>query len=219
MTTAKLVQGAIDTNAIEQAQRAVEQELIPRFVAHPGARQGFWMANRSTGSILILTTWSDQAALDAAAAADGAGRTRVAERVGMRIQAVETVQVMAAHHRDPIGARVFRWVRATWVEGLSPTRAGALPARYPAVASDQARSAGYRGSYWLTSPATGDGLALSFWNDEEELWSSAGGSRRRRSELEREFGFRVGRVDHYEGLGVAVAAAADLPATLVPRAS
>lgn len=148
MTTAKLVQGAIDMNALENAARAVVRELMPRFVAHRGARQGFWMANRSTGSILILTTWSDQAALEAAAAADGADRTRVAERVGLRIQTVETVQVMPAHHRDPIGARVFRWIRATWVEGLSPTRASALPARYPAVASEQARRRGGPSLRW-----------------------------------------------------------------------
>jgi hypothetical protein len=216
MATAKLVRGTIEPSAVDAAAWAVEHELIPRFLALRGARQGYWMAERSSGDVLIVTTWSDDAALRAASAADGEQRARIAERVGLRILAVNRLDVIAEHHDDPVGVPVFRWTRATWLEGLSPRLATGVPARRPAVVSEQVRSPGYRGSFWLASAATGDGLALSFWSEEDDLRASAGGSRKRRKGFERDFDFRVDRIDHYEALGVALAGSSGLAPAPVP---
>jgi heme-degrading monooxygenase HmoA len=209
MTVAKLIRGTIDPDAVDTAAAAVMQELAPRFLELPGARQGYWMADRASGNVLIVTTWSDEAAMQMASAADGRQRARIAERVGLHTRAVHSLEAIASHHDDPIGIPVFRWARATWVEGLSPQLAAQVPARRPAVVADQARSPGYRGSHWLARTATGDGLALSFWDTEQDVRASAGGSRRRRRGLEREFRFRVDRVEHFEGIGVALAASAE----------
>jgi heme-degrading monooxygenase HmoA len=186
------------------------EDLAPRFLALPGARQGYWMADRASGNVLIVTMWSDEGAMHAASAADGSQRARIAEQVGLDIRAVHSLEVIASHHEDPTGIPVFRWVRATWVEGLSPRLATWMPERYPAVVADQTRSPGYRGSHWLARAETGDGLALSFWDTEQDVRASAGGSRRRRKGLERDFRFRVDLVDRFEGIGVALAPSAEL---------
>jgi heme-degrading monooxygenase HmoA len=210
MTIAKLVRGTIEPSAVDTAASAVMQELAPRFLALPGARQGYWMADRVTGSVLIVTIWSDDESMQAASATDGRQRAGIAERVELNIRAVHSLEVIASHHDDPIGIPVFRWARATWVEGLSPQLATQVPTRRPAVVLDQARSPGYRGSHWLARGATGDGLALSFWDTERDVRASVGGRQKRRKGLEREFRFRVDRVEHFEGIGVALAPSVEL---------
>jgi hypothetical protein len=100
---AKLIHARIRPERLELAARAVEDELAPAFAAHPGARLGCWMANRPNGHVLAMTLWADDASLHAEQATDGAERARVAERIGLELHAVETLEVIAAHDLDEPG--------------------------------------------------------------------------------------------------------------------
>ena len=62
---AKVVEADMDPSRIDVVARAVKYDLIPHFEAQPGARRGFWMANRTSGKVLVVTIWSDQDSLDA----------------------------------------------------------------------------------------------------------------------------------------------------------
>lgn len=207
---AKLVTATVDPRCLDDAARAVEEELIPAFVEHPGARQGYWMANRTTGEVLVMTCWSGLDSLDAARVADGEARTRVAERLGLRIRAIHTLDVLSLHENDVIDGPVLRWARATWVEGLSTDLEASLRAMHREVVQAQARSPGFCASYWLADHETGNGLGLSLWSDLAELRDNEPDSKRRRKWFEKTVGGRVDLVGEYEALGVVAPATIDL---------
>jgi hypothetical protein len=199
---AKLVLADIDPRRVDDAARAVEQELIPFFVAHPGARRGYWMANRTTGHMLVMTGWSDADSLEAASAADGTQRTRVAERLGIRIRAIQTLDVLAFQDTDDADKPVIRWARATWVEGVSPDLDASVQAMHRELLPAQTRARGFCASYWLADRRTGNGLALSLWNGPTELRDDETDSKRRRRRFEQAVGRKIYRVREYEALGV-----------------
>lgn len=199
---AKLVQGRIDPRQIDAAAMAVDQELLPHFIARPGALQGYWMANRDSGEIMAMTTWSTYEAMDDARRDDGAERARIFDRIGVRIGVTLAMGVVAASHGDTEAEPVIRWARLTWVEGMDRTRVPELVSSYRRVLPDQATSSGFCGSYWLADLASGNGLALSMWEGPQELRRSEHASRRRRNRLAIEHGFRVDCVGQYEALGV-----------------
>jgi hypothetical protein len=206
---AKLVHARIRPELVHTAARAVEHELAPAFVAHRGARLGCWMANRSNGHVLAMTIWADESSLHAEQAADGAERAQVAERIGLELHAVETLEVVAAHDLratdDGDGsALASRWARVTWVEGLAPSALDHVEELHAQIAPDQSASDGFCASYWLADHDTGDGLALSTWASRTQLRDGEPDSRRRRRAVERALGCHVAMVGEYEALRVTV---------------
>jgi heme-degrading monooxygenase HmoA len=200
---ARLVQGTIDPSGIADAARAVESELIPAFVRLPGARQGYWMANRSTGRTLTVTIWADADSLRAGPLADGAMAAQGAGHVGRQTLSSRAMEVIAVEEDAAATEAAPRWARATWIEGVPPEACAELGAIYRGVVSEQARISGFRGSCWLADGTTGRGVALSFWDAPDALTRSDRESWRRRRRLAEELGFEVVRVNHFEGLGVA----------------
>lgn len=207
---AKLVQATIDPQRVDDAARAVAEEMIPLFVAHPGARQGYWMANRTTGQVLVMTCWSDLDSLEAARAADGEERAGVAERLDLRIRAIRTLDVLGLHESEVVDKPVLRWAQATWVEALSPEIDPTLRAMHRDVVPVEARSRGFCASYWLADMGSGTGLGLSLWSDLAELRDNEPDSRRRRKWFEKRVGCRINLVGEYEALGVVARATIDL---------
>lgn len=199
---AKVVQAHIDPARVADAARAVEDELIPLFLEHPGALHGYWMANRASGEVLAMTCWADLESLDASRASDGEERALVAERIGLRIQVIHTLAVLGVHEHDVVHTPVLRWARVTWVEGLAPDLEVPLRAMHREVVDAEARSAGFCGSYWLADRATGNGLEVSLWGDLSELRDNEHDSRRRRRWFEKTVGCRIDLVGDYEALGV-----------------
>lgn len=207
---AKVVHGTMDTARVDDAARAVREEFVPNFSAQPGALRGYWMADRLSGQILIVTTWSDADALDAARSSDGAQRARIADGIGLRVHSIQSMVVVA--QRDEVEVRPeWRWARATWITG-DPVGAAVLPASHRLIVPDQARSAGFKGSYWLADESISCGVALSFWDGPDALTGSEAASRRRRRRLQRQFGFSIDRIHHYDGIGATAPAAIDLTA-------
>ncbi len=69
-----------------------------------------------------------------------------------------------AHRAGPEGLRV----RTTWV-GAGPAQQGELPALFREAVPDQFRTGGFCASYWLTDPAAGTAVGLSFWEGPTEI--------------------------------------------------
>jgi hypothetical protein len=201
MSVAKIVQGWIDPQQVDGASAAVEHDLIPRFVSQPGAQSAYWMADRDKGRVLIVLMWADDEAVRLSRAQDGATRAQMAERVGLRVEAVQTMEVVGAHEMAATTSAVSRWARATWVEGVKPGLDVDLSALHRDAVPDQMQSAGFCGSYWLANRGSGNGLALSFWEQPGHLESSGRGSRRRRRTVEQALGCRINLIEEYEALG------------------
>ena len=215
---AKLVQGSIDPTRFEEAVRAVEDELIPLFLEHSGARQGCWMANRVDGHVLVMTCWSDLGALEAARPADGEGRSRVAERLGLQISTIRTVDVVGVHETAAVGGPVRRWARTTWVDHLPQDLDATLRAMHQQVVAAEMQTDGFCASYWLVDHATSSGLELSLWSDLAGLQANEPDSRRRRRWFERTIGCRIDHIGRLEALGVVAAPTIDLRAHAVVAA-
>jgi hypothetical protein len=214
VSVAKIVQGWIDPNDIDVAAAAVEGELIPGFVSQRGAESAYWMADRAKGHVLIMMTWADDDAVRRSRSTDGEARALMAERVGLRVTAVQSMEVVGAHETAATTSAMSRWARATWVEGVDPAVDVDISALHRDTVPDQMLSEGFCGSYWLASPGSGNGLALSFWEQPGHLVDSGRGSRRRRRKVEEALGCRVNLVSNYEALGgvrTARVVAVDLP--------
>lgn len=206
---AKLVQGTIDPARVEDAACAVEEDLIPLFLEHPGARQGFWMANRDDGHVLVMTCWSDQAALEAGRSGDGEERTRVAERLGLRITSIRTLDVLGVEETGSAGP-VRRWARATWVDHLPRDLDSTLRAMHREVVAADVQTTGFGASYWLADHETGSGVELSLWNDLAGRHANEPDSRRRRRWFERTVGCHIDHIARFEALGVVAPTTVDL---------
>ena len=200
---AMVVHATTDPARLSALPEVVRSELGPQFLSHPGARHGYWMADRATGHLLAITVWDGDELMQAAAAIDGAQRAQIAERNGLRILSVHELDVIGAHETAMSADPHLRWVRATWVDGLVPGLHGILPQLYREAVPDQARSRGFCASYWLADLATGSGLGLSMWEGPAELSDSALNSRRRRRRFEDLLGCKVNAVAEYQALGVA----------------
>jgi quinol monooxygenase YgiN len=209
---AKLAIGDIDPHRLTDATRAVHEELIPAFLEHPGALEGYWMANALDGHVLVMTTWTDLESLDAARAADGATRARTAERLGLRVHAIQTMDVLGFRGNDHVERPLGRCTRATWVEGVSADLRPSIRAIYQEILPSQVRSPGFCASYWLADPATGNGLALSMWEHADQLRAGEVDSRRRRRHFERTVGCHIDLVTEYEALAVVTPTGAPLDA-------
>jgi hypothetical protein len=184
---AKLVEAEMDPSRIDVAARAVKYDLIPDFEAQPGARRGFWMANRTSGEVLVVTIWSDQDSLDAGRSTDGTDRANVVERTGLSIRAVHTMEVLCAS--DPDLTVTVRGARAMWIGGMATDRGRDLAAMRACA------------SYWFGDAATGAGLVLSLRDGPFELRGERSRDRRRR--LEDALDCTISRVSAYESLGIA----------------
>src|SRR4051794_35030952 len=113
---ANVVEADMDPSRIDVASRAVKYDLIPDFEVQPGARRGLWLANRTSGEVLVVTIWSDQGSLDAGRSALGANRANAVERTGLSIRVIHTLEVLTA--TDPeLTVSPVRWARATWTLG------------------------------------------------------------------------------------------------------
>jgi hypothetical protein len=203
MSLAKVVQGRVAPDLLDAAADEVRTTLIPQFMARPGARHASWMADRSDGRVLIVMVWADDSAVRASRRDDGQARARLAERIGLQIDAVLTMELVAVTEMAANDEATRRWARATWVEGAAPDLDLAFLHRE--TVSDQAQSRGFAGSYWLADREAGNGLALSFWERPADLHASKAGSRRRRRQLERTIGCHIDHVAEYEALGAASA--------------
>ena len=201
----KLVHAGIDARRIDDAARVVTDELIPAFVAHPGALRGYWMVERSSGHVLVMTDRSDEDALLSEQATDGMERATIAEHVGLRIYAVQHLEVVATHEVDSTDGAEPHWVRVTWVEGVPEVMVDDLAGLHDDKVSHQLRSGGLRASYWLADRATGDGVAFSMWDSAEDLAASEADSHRRRRRFRRDMGCRIAMVATYEAVGVVLA--------------
>ncbi|CAN5535621.1 hypothetical protein BH10ACT3_BH10ACT3_19170 [soil metagenome] len=205
---AKLVSAHIDPESICSATDAVADELVPAVLAHPGALKAFWMVHPTSGRVLAMTSWSDAASLLAGQAADGSERAQIAERIGLRVETVQTLEIVAAHE-PPADDLDNLWVRATCFEGIAADRIDHLREVYDQTLSDQLRAGGFRGSYWLADREARHGLALSFWSESTDLSRGELNSRRRRHQVERTLGCTVNLIAEYRAIGYATNSTTD----------
>lgn len=199
---ANLVVAEMDPSRIDVACRAVTHELIPLFQAQPGARRAYWMVDRSTGEVLVMTTWDDEEALAAERATDRSHRASVAGRTGLVIRAVTSMDVLESDDTGLTLTAVARWARVTWIGVAARDRRASPATERPEAVADERRHPGPCGAYRLNDAATGDRLTVSLWDrPPAEHDGSRGGSAPEHRPL-LDLGVAVRRVAELQGLGV-----------------
>jgi len=191
---AHVVVGEMNPSRIDVARRALTHEVIPNFRAQPGSGCGHWMVNRTTGELLVLTTWDDEEVMTVGLAAGRAHRGSLAERTGFGVHARHTMDVLGSTGVHLAETPLARLVRATWVEdpaSVASLQRGAVDGPPPL---------GSCGGYALGDPATGAGLALTFWARPAPGRARDPGRHR---ELDPEPGVTVKRIAVYESIGLA----------------
>lgn len=199
---ARVVVAEMDPSRIDVACRAVTHELIPHFRAQPGAGSAYWMADRISGEVLVLTTWDDEDALAAVRASDRSHGASVAGRTGLVIRVVRSMDVVESDDAGLTPTAAARWARATWTGvAAGDRRAGPAAARPEAVA-DERRGPDPCGAYRLNDAATGDRLAVALWDRSP---AEPDGNRRGSAPAQRPLvglSVAVRRVAELQGLGV-----------------
>ncbi len=199
---ANLVVAELEPSRIDVACRAVSHELIPLFQAQPGARTAYWLADRNTGEVLVMTTWDDEDALAAERATDRSHRASVAERTGLMIRAVTSMDVLESDDAGLTLTAVARWARVTWIGVAARDRRPGPVTQRPDAGADERGDPGPCGGYLLNNAATGDVLAVSLWDrPPAEPDSSREGSAPEQRRL-LDLGVVVRRLAELQGLGV-----------------
>ncbi len=199
---ANLVVAELEPSRIDVACRAVSHELIPLFQAQPGARSAYWLVDRNTGEMLVVTTWDDEDALSAERAADRSHRASVAERTGLMIRAVTSMDVLESDDAGLTLTAVARWARVTWIGAAARDRQAGPVTERPHAIADERRHPGRCGAHLLNNAATGDRLAVSLWDrpPAEPDGSRDGSAPEQRPFLD--LGVAARRLAELQGLGV-----------------
>ena len=87
------VQG--DPSKIDDAVAVINDKIIPTLKGLNGFTAVNFMADRSTGKLVAVAFWQDEAALQGSADAIGPMRNQVADVVGGKVEDVETYELVA----------------------------------------------------------------------------------------------------------------------------
>ena len=87
------VQG--DPSKIDDAVAVINDKIIPTLKDLKGFTAINFLADRSTGKLVAVAFWQDEAALEGSAEAIGPMRNEVADVVGGKVVGVETYELVA----------------------------------------------------------------------------------------------------------------------------
>jgi hypothetical protein len=87
------VQG--DPSKIDDAVAVINDKIIPTLKGLNGFTAVNFMADRSTGKLVTVAFWQDEAALQGSAEAIGPMRNEVADVVGGNVEGVESYELVA----------------------------------------------------------------------------------------------------------------------------
>ena len=207
---AKLVDATIDPDRLDLAAAAVDEELIPGFLEHDGALHGYWSADAPTGHVVAITMWRDADALRSAAAADGALRATVGERIGLRLRSVHTLPVLAwSPGTDPSAAHTdVGWIRLAWIDRVALVSRAQLTLM-PAPGGLGEPATGCTGRYWIGEDRSAEGCLLSLWSEAAAPAVEDGAGARHRHRSVRTDGSRP--VREYRTFAVAYATSDPIP--------
>jgi heme-degrading monooxygenase HmoA len=80
---------------LDEAARVMQEEAVPFARQQPGFKAAYWLADRSTGTVLAVSLWESEEAMRASEAAVEPRRRQSAERLGATIESVEGYEVIA----------------------------------------------------------------------------------------------------------------------------
>jgi hypothetical protein len=84
-----------DLGKIEDAVEVINQKIIPTLKGVEGFRAINFLADRSTGKLLAVAFWDNQAALEGSVEAVGPLRNAVADSMDGKITSVESFELVA----------------------------------------------------------------------------------------------------------------------------
>jgi hypothetical protein len=84
-----------DPRKIDDAVAVINDRIIPTLKGLKGFTAVNFLADRSTGKLVGVAFWQDEAALEGSAEAVGPMRNEVADAVGGKVASVETYELVA----------------------------------------------------------------------------------------------------------------------------
>jgi hypothetical protein len=84
-----------DAGKIDDAAKIINEKIIPALKGLKGFTAINFLADRSTGKVLAVAFYADEAALEASVEAVGPMRTEVAEAMGGKVVGVESYELVA----------------------------------------------------------------------------------------------------------------------------
>jgi hypothetical protein len=87
------VQG--DPSKIDDAVAVINDKIIPKIKELNGFTAVNFLADRSSGKLVAVAFWQDEAALQGSAEAIGSMRNEVADVLGGKVENVETYELVA----------------------------------------------------------------------------------------------------------------------------
>lgn len=84
-----------DASKIDDAVAVINEKVIPALKGMKGFTAVNFMADRSTGKLVAISFWQDEASLEASTAAVGPMRNEVADSVGGKVVSAESYELVA----------------------------------------------------------------------------------------------------------------------------
>jgi hypothetical protein len=162
----------------------VRRSLLPMFMDQPGSRHATCMADRDSGTIVMVTSWQDEDALAEAAPAMGRARTEVVEAIGALVSQSGTYDLNELDVGGPHLGGDGAWSLVVTVEGLPTSGRGVDDAGIGRMLRVRADSQGFRAACWLVDPSTGNGVVMAGWDRPERAEGHRPRTRRQRRVLQ-----------------------------------
>lgn len=84
-----------DPARLDDAVKIIDQKIIPALAGLPGFTAVNFLADRSTGKLVAVAFYADEAALEGSAEAVGPMRDEVAAAMGGKVVGVESYELVA----------------------------------------------------------------------------------------------------------------------------
>ena len=78
-----------------EAARLLQEEAVPFARQQPGFKAAYWLADRSTGTVVAVSLWESEEAMRASEAAVEQRRRQSAQALGATIESVKQYEVIA----------------------------------------------------------------------------------------------------------------------------
>ena len=80
---------------LDEAARVMREEAAPFARQQPGFKTAYWLADRSTGTVVAVALWGSEEAMRASEAAVDERRRESARALGATVESVERYEVIA----------------------------------------------------------------------------------------------------------------------------
>ena len=184
------IQGQPDR--LEQAISGFRDQTVATAQGQPGFQGAYLLVDRQQGTLLAISVWESEQAMQQSEQAIAQLRAQAAQQVG-GTPTVARYEVAVAE-----GAGAAGYARVTRVQAPADRLEEAIRNYREQVVPAAQQQAGFQGAYLLADRQTGQVLSITVWESEDALRQSEQMAEQQRGQAAQQMGASAPTVERYE---------------------